>query len=324
MNLDPADRQTDRLPILKTGLRRYQVEGESPPIRLRRLARSTGTASVSNDIDLSEIILELPLSDLAQFLPKHLAVRLYKFIQSLFEVEEIAPFPCRLDEIVRNDSLLSALRSQLAHINNLTELIINPPVILIDERQELFFYRSLPISLRPISFTLLFLLAKTPAEFVRREDIYNHLWPGKMNYEGTNKPYERQISDHKCKLTVEIKKGVRADFITEGETADFRTLNVREDLSVSLNICDQGGSGLFDVACSCSYDGSEVIHSQPAAAHIEQDGWMAVGNFGSSFGPLSAPRHRCLTVELDTQREGTGNYPMEFWVHGLIVGQGIG
>jgi hypothetical protein len=41
-----------------------------------------------------------------------------------------------------------------------------------------------------------------------REEIYSRLWPGEMDFEGTNKPYERQISDHKRKLIAEIRKGI--------------------------------------------------------------------------------------------------------------------
>lgn len=62
--------------------------------------------------------------------------------------------------------------------------------------------------LRPVSFSYLLLLAQTPREFVMREVIYNRLWPGEMDYEGSNKPYERQISDHKRKLVAEIKRGI--------------------------------------------------------------------------------------------------------------------
>jgi DNA-binding response OmpR family regulator len=65
-----------------------------------------------------------------------------------------------------------------------------------------------PVMLRPISFSYLLLLAQTPSEFVMREVIYNRLWPGEMDYEGSNKPYEGQISDHKRKLVAEIRKGI--------------------------------------------------------------------------------------------------------------------
>ena len=86
-----------------------------------------------------------------------------------------------------------------------------------------------------------------------------------------------------------------ADSKIEGEKADFRALNVREGPDVFLNVRDQGGSSLLMLLVRRA-DGSEVIHSQPAAAHIEQGGWLAVDNFGSSFGPLAAPQHRCLAV----------------------------
>lgn len=207
-NLDPTDRQTDCLPVPKTGIRRHQ-EGAGPaPIRLRRLALARSDGSDDEGLDLSEIIIELPMSELASLLPQHLAIRLYNLVRGLFEIPDETSFPYCLDEIVRNKNLLSALRARLAHINNLTELITDPPAILIDERHQLFFYRSIPVTLRPISFSYLLLLSKTPKEFVMREVIYNHLWPGQINYEGTNKPYERQISDHKRKLIAEIKEGV--------------------------------------------------------------------------------------------------------------------
>jgi hypothetical protein len=61
---------------------------------------------------------------------------------------------------------------------------------------------------RPVSFSYLFLLAQTPMEFVMREEIYSHLWPGEMDFDGANKPYEGQISDHKRKLIAEIKRGI--------------------------------------------------------------------------------------------------------------------
>jgi hypothetical protein len=51
-----------------------------------------------------------------------------------------------------------------------------------------------------------------------RERIYQHLWPGEMNYEGSNQPYERQITDHKRRLIAEIRKGIAGRVeIREGE-----------------------------------------------------------------------------------------------------------
>ena len=62
------------------------------------------------------------------------------------------------------------------------------------------------------------LLAQIPGELVMREIIYRCLWPGEINYEGTNKPYERQITDQKRKLLDDIRKGIAGRMeIGEGE-----------------------------------------------------------------------------------------------------------
>jgi len=51
-------------------------------------------------------------------------------------------------------------------------------------------------------------LAEKPKQIVMRDEIYHRLWPGPMNYDGSNKPYERQISDHKRRCVAQIKKGI--------------------------------------------------------------------------------------------------------------------
>ena len=157
---------------------------------MRYWDRGVNDGLYDGDVDLSGIVVELPLSELARLLPQRLAVRLYNLVRKLFEIPEGPCFPCSLADLLCNRSLLSMLRAKLAHVNNLLELIADPPAILIDERQKLFFYRGIPVMLRPVSFSYLFLLAQTPREFVMREAIYNHLWPGEMDFEGTNKPYE--------------------------------------------------------------------------------------------------------------------------------------
>lgn len=203
-----AECKTDRFPVSKTGLRRRREEAGYAPIRLRYWDRGVNDGPDDGSIDLSSIVVEIPLSELARFLPQRLIVQLYSLVRKLFEIPEGPCFPCPLADVVRNRFLQSALCAKLAHVRNLSELIADPPAILIDERQKLFFYRGVPVMLRPVSFSYLLLLAQNPKEFVMREEIYNHLWPGEMDYEGTNKPYEGQISDHKRKLVAEIRKGI--------------------------------------------------------------------------------------------------------------------
>ena len=195
----------------------FAIPDAKPP-RLMHLGRSTHDVTAETGDDLSLIILELPLSELARLLPQRLAVRLCNLARKVFACPEESCFPCALADLTRNRDLLAALRAKLAHVRTLSELIADPPVILIDEGQKLFFYRSISILLRPASFSYVLILARTPGQFVMRERIYRHLWPGEMNYEGSNQPYERQITDHKRRLIAEIRKGITGRVeIQEGE-----------------------------------------------------------------------------------------------------------
>jgi DNA-binding winged helix-turn-helix (wHTH) protein len=119
-------------------------------------------------------------------------------------------------------------------VSHLSELIADPPAILIDERQKLFFYRGVPVLLRPVSFSYMLLLAQTPRELVMREIIYRCLWPGEINFEGTNKPYERQITDQKRKLLDDIRKGIAGRVeIQEGEMESL--IATRHKMGYMLN-----------------------------------------------------------------------------------------
>jgi len=117
-------------------------------------------------------------------------------------------FPRSLASIFQDIILLSALRTCLADAKDLRDLITDPPVIFMDDGQQLFFYRGCPIKLQPACFHYLLLLAEKPKQIVARDEIYRRLWPGPMNYDGSNKPYERQISDHKRRCIAQIKKGI--------------------------------------------------------------------------------------------------------------------
>jgi len=195
----------------------FSLPEKTPPRLAYRVRDAYDVAAEAGD-DLSLIILELPLSELTRLLPQRLAVPLCNLARKCFACPEGPCFPCALADLSRNRGLLSVLRARLAHVRTLAELITDPPVILIDEGQRLFFYRGIPILLRPASFSYVLLLARTPGQFILRERIYQHLWPGEMNYEGSDKPYERQISDHKRRLIAEIRRGIAGRVeVAEGE-----------------------------------------------------------------------------------------------------------
>ena len=127
-------------------------------------------------------------------------------------------FPCGLAELLNNKTLLFALRTRLADTHDLRTLIADPPTILMDESQKLFFYQGVQIVLQPACFHYLLLLTEKPKQIVTRDEIYRRLWPGPMNYDGSNKPYDRQISDQKRRCVAQIKKGIADKIdITPGE-----------------------------------------------------------------------------------------------------------
>jgi hypothetical protein len=230
-----ADRRTDHSPASHLGSRRRQVEAGPAPILLRYWDR-TGVDGPFGGYDrLSSIVLELPLSELARLLPQRFALRLYNLVRKLFDIPDSPRFPCSLAKLMRNQSLLAELRSRLTCVTHLSELIVDPPAIVIDERQKLSFYRGVPIPLRPVSFSYMLLLAHSPRELVTREVIYGCLWPGEINFEGTNKPYERQITDQKRKLLDDIRRGIAGRVeIQEGEMESL--IATRHKMGYMLNL----------------------------------------------------------------------------------------
>jgi len=213
----------------------FATPGNTPPC-LRH--HDLGSHAFATDIcaDLSLIILELPLSELAQLLPPRFAAGLYERVRKWLAEPQGSSFPCSLASLRHNPSRLAALRSRLACANDLSELIVDPPAILIDERQWLFFYRGVPIPLRPVLFSYLFLLAQSPREVVPREAIYSHLWPGELDFEGSNKPYEVQVSDHKRKLMARIRKGIAGRVeIREGEVDELITTKAKIGYVLNCN-----------------------------------------------------------------------------------------
>jgi len=69
---------------------------------------------------------------------------------------------------------------------------------------------------------------------VTREVIYRCLWPGEINFEGTNKPYERQTTDQKRKLLGDIRRGITGRVeIREGELESL--IATRHKMGYTLN-----------------------------------------------------------------------------------------
>lgn len=117
-------------------------------------------------------------------------------------------------EILSDNSLLSQFRSCFAMAENFSTLITDPPPVLIDEKQNLFFYQGYPVHLAPTTFNLMILLAKRPGEVITKDEMYSHLWPDFSNPGSSSDPYNRQISEHKQKITTQLKKPLKGKKIS--------------------------------------------------------------------------------------------------------------
>lgn len=122
--------------------------------------------------------------------------------------EAVISWPKPFTEILGDEKVIANFRDRLNGIKDLRELLTGIPIVFIDKKTLTFFFRGIPVNLQPLTFTYLSILAKRPKAIVKKSEIYEKLWPGEMNYEGTNKPYERQILDNKRKLTAQIGKGI--------------------------------------------------------------------------------------------------------------------
>lgn len=92
---------------------------------------------------------------------------------------------------------------------DLWEIISDPPVLLLDVRQALVFYRGVQVILPLMSFRLLELLAGNPKAVITRAQIYERLWLESEGNGDASRPYEQQITDHKRKLLDGIRKVIK-------------------------------------------------------------------------------------------------------------------
>lgn len=210
-----ADSKAERSPVSQTDTRRRRGEAGGATVRLGFWSRDAARGHSGSGIDLSGIVVEMPLLELTRIVPPRSAMRLCDLVCQWFAAAPAPALPAPLAAILKSRSLLVELRRRLTTASQLAELIAEPPTILLDARQRLFFYRGVPVPLRPVSFSYLLLLAQSPREVVPREAIYRRLWPGELDYEGGNKPYEAQVSDHKRKLMAQIRRGLAGKLETQ-------------------------------------------------------------------------------------------------------------
>jgi len=82
------------------------------------------------------------------------------------------------------------------------------------------------------------LLAKKPGEVITKDEMYSHLWPDLSNPASSSNPYDRQISDHKRKITTQIKKAQKGK--TDLDPDQIKDLiKTRRKVGYVLNLKDE-------------------------------------------------------------------------------------
>ena len=144
----------------------------------------------------------------AHFLLKEASPKGYRLPEELTVREEQTPaFPPSLVEIIADPKLLADFRRRLAQAENLRELISSPPELVIDARRRRCFYRGIAFLLTGKAFDMLALLAGSPGKLVTRAEIYDRIWAeGDGDGDDNTRPYDRQITDHKYRISAGIAK----------------------------------------------------------------------------------------------------------------------
>jgi DNA-binding response OmpR family regulator len=94
-------------------------------------------------------------------------------------------------------------------------------ILIVDIGRHEVTYQGVQVTLPPMAFRLLSLLAEKPDRIVSKEELYGRLW-GKAGAD--NGPYEHQLADHKRKILAQIGKAFEAKHGKKPEADQIRNL----------------------------------------------------------------------------------------------------
>lgn len=99
-----------------------------------------------------------------------------------------------------------------------------PYTLIVDLGRHEVSYQGLPVTLPPMAFRLLSLLAEKPDRIVSKEELYDQLW-GKSGGDGVDPgPYEHQLADHKRKILVGIEKAFEVQYGKKPKAGQLKNL----------------------------------------------------------------------------------------------------
>ena len=195
-------------------------------IRLRGLGRTYIARLVKEGYDSPEALASLPMEVLTKHLPERLAAALYLHLDQ----ED--------NRIPGGDHRMDHRRTHAAEPPQAYAARSEPsPVLLIDVGQQLITYKGIRVALSSYPFKLLAALARTPGRVVNKVTLYDALYGSVEEMSEDDRPYERQLADHKRKILAQIRKATASQPDRAGAAEEIaKLISVRRGVGYMLNL----------------------------------------------------------------------------------------
>lgn len=165
-------------------------------IRVRGLSRTAIARLVREGYDSPEALFSLPIEILEKYLSERVAAALSLSPLENDPIQQEIPDFRRQRDHAREPSPGYPRRSEAS------------PVLSIDLDQQLITYKEIRVELSSYPFKLLAALARTPGRVVNKVTLYDALYGSAAKEDEDDRPYERQLADHKRKILAQIRKAV--------------------------------------------------------------------------------------------------------------------
>lgn len=195
-------------------------------LRLRGLGRTYIARLVREGYDRPEILSSLSIETLKKHLPERLAAAI-----ALHD-------PWKADRIPVQDQ---AADPRPAHAGEAARAYVSgatlSPTLLIDLGQQLITYKGIRVELSAYPFKLLSALARAPGRVVSKGALYEVLYGSADEAPEDDRPYERQLADHKRKILAQIRKTIAEQKRRAVPPDEIETLiSVRRGVGYTLNL----------------------------------------------------------------------------------------
>jgi DNA-binding winged helix-turn-helix (wHTH) protein len=165
-------------------------------IRLRGLGRTYIARLVKEGYDSPEALAQLSLETLENLLPQQLAHQLYFHLH---------PGQSEIPQRQEPSQLQGCIVGE-APVSYQATVSSDSPAMLIDLAQQAVSYKGIHVPLSFYPFRFLVALARTPGKVIPKTELYDAVYGNADGHTDDDRPYERQLSDHKRRILAQIRK----------------------------------------------------------------------------------------------------------------------